>query len=277
MKQFQEKLSSAWAPAIILLLTGIELFSPSTALAEQSASTLEERIQQMEEELRMLRRDLTRTQAEAKEPAQEIEQIERRVESVEKASYSPTGGHMLFFRGGYADLMDPRTGQVLTDLGTGANKDSNGWYVGAGFDFLLADDLWGLWPGVSIFSELNVEYKNFGTRSQPTALSVLTGSPKQGETHLTMLTISASPKLQFTQWGKLQPWIIPAGLDIHVISPPSDPVTVLDVGFQVGAGVEYPIWKAVKVGIDGRWHWTDDETFTDNQFWTVGGYLGIGF
>jgi opacity protein-like surface antigen len=92
-----------------------------------------------------------------------------------------------------------------------------------------------------------------------------------------MLTVSASPKIKFTQWGKFQPWIIPAGLDIHVISPPSDPVTVLDVGFQVGAGAEYTLWKSLKVGVDGRWHWTDDQTFTNNEFWTVGGYLGIGF
>ncbi|WP_232420199.1 porin family protein [Nitrosococcus watsonii] len=219
-----------------------------------------------------------RTQAEARDPEQQVEQLEERVTKVERIKTSQDEGHMLFFRGGYTELNDPRTGQVLTDLGTSANNDDNGWYVGGGFDFLLSDDVWGLWDGASILAELGLEYKHFGSRSQPTALSVLAKpSPETGNTELTMLTVSASPKIKFTQWGKFQPWIIPAGLDIHVISPPSDPVTVLDIGFQVGAGAEYTIWKALKVGVDGRWHWTDDQTFTDNQFWTVGGYLGVGF
>jgi hypothetical protein len=269
MKPSYGKLPNRWRLATIPLLTSITLFSPSAAFAEQSASTLEERIQQMEVELRVLRQELSRTQKEANEPAQQIEQLEKRVASVEK-NPPQTGSHMVFFRGGYTELNKPRTGQVLTDLGTRENTDDNGWYVGGGFDFLLSDNVWGLWNNASVLAELGVEYKNFGARSQPTALTVLAKpSPEKGNTELTMLTVSASPKIKFTQWGKFQPWIIPAGLDIHVISPPSDPVTVLDVGFQVGAGAEYTLWKS-KVGVDGRWHWTD-------EFWTVGGYPGIGF
>ncbi|KFI23289.1 hypothetical protein [Nitrosococcus oceani] len=259
---------------IIPFLIIITLFFSPIASSEQSTSALEKRVQQMEEELRRLRGELMRIQ----EEEQQVERLEKRVAKVERKKSSQAGGHMVFFRGGYTELNDPRTGQVLTDLGTGANNDDNGWYVGGGFDFLLSDNVWGLWDGASILAELGLEYKHFGSRSQPTALSVLAKpSPETGDTELTMLTVSASPKIKFTQWGKFQPWIIPAGLDIHVISPPSDPVTVLDVGFQVGAGAEYMIWKALKVGVDGRWHWTDDQTLTDNQFWTVGGYLGIGF
>lgn len=48
---------------------------------------------------------------------------------------------------------------MLTDLGTGANNDGNGWYVGGGFDFLLSDDVWGLWNQASILAELSLEYK----------------------------------------------------------------------------------------------------------------------
>lgn len=226
----------------------------------------------------MLQKELRQNQKEIERPAQRTEQPKEQVINIEKTPSPQTKGNMIFFRGGYTELNEPRTGQVLTDLGTNTNTNDNGWYVGGGFDFLLSENVWGLWNGASVLAELGLEYKNFGTRSQPTALSVLAKpSPENGNTALTMLTINASPKIKFTQWGKFQPWIIPAGLDIHVISPPSDSVTVLDVGFQVGAGAEYTLWKSLKIGIDGRWHWTDDQTFTNNEFWTIGSYLGISF
>ena len=124
-----------------------------------------------------------------------------------------------------------------------------------------------------------------------------------------MFTVSAAPKIKFMQGSKLRPWIIPAGLDFHVISPPSDAATYLDVGVQFGAGVEYEIIPGLKAGIDGRYHLIAgisntendtaavlsreiDQTFgpgasaalanfgnTDKEFdfWTIGGYVGFSF
>ena len=37
-----------------------------------------------------------------------------------------------------------------------------------------------------------------------------------------MLTVDIAPKMKFRQDSDFQPWIIPAGLDYHVISPQSD-------------------------------------------------------
>ena len=94
-----------------------------------------------------------------------------------------------------------------------------------------------------------------------------------------------------------------AGLDFHVISPPSDAATVLDVGVQFAGGLEFEPLPGIKVGIDGRYHYTANETNTknnfvavtdsvsglppgtlvtrssdkDNDFWTAGAYLGFSF
>ena len=80
-----------------------------------------------------------------------------------------------------------------------------------------------------------------------------------------MFTVSASPKIKFMQGSKLRPWIIPAGLDFHVISPPSDGATYLDVGVQFGAGVEYEIIPGLKFGIDGRYHLVAGISNTENN------------
>ena len=115
-----------------------------------------------------------------------------------------------------------------------------------------------------------------------------------------MFTVSASPKIKFLEGSIVRPWIIPAGLDFHVISPPSDAATVLDIGVQFAGGVEIEPLPGIKVGVDGRYHYTANETNTtndfvlvtnaagapvpltgstdkDNDFWTVGAYLGFSF
>ena len=62
-----------------------------------------------------------------------------------------------------------------------------------------------------------------------------------GKQNMMMVTVSASPKIKFMEGSKLRPWIIPAGFDIHVISPPSGSTNYLDVGVQSGAGVDYEL------------------------------------
>lgn len=290
MKQSHGKLFKTWAIMIIPFLAGAILLSPTVVFAGQSVSTLEERVRQMEEELRMLRRELTRVREEAQEPAQQVEQLEERVAVVERTSPSeaqPLGYNMLFFRGGYTELNSDRGNQVFTDF-FGANgirnNDDSGWYVGAGFDYFLSDNVWGLVPSTSVFAELGIEYKKFDTKDDalrvvPVASNALgvQNTSTEGVT-LSMLTVSASPKLKYTGWGKFQPWIIPAGLDFHVISPPSDAGTVLDIGVQFAAGLDYEPIRGFHVGVDGRYHLAADETNgVENDHWTAGGYLGIHF
>ena len=78
--------------------------------------------------------------------------------------------------------------------------------------------------------------------------------------------------------SKFRPWIIPAGLAIHVISPPSDGVTVFNTGVMFAGGADYNIWEDIYIGADVRYHLTgDDADGVDTDGFTAGGYVGIGF
>ena len=90
-----------------------------------------------------------------------------------------------------------------------------------------------------------------------------------------MLTVNVAPKLKFNEGDKLRPWIIPIGLDFHVISPPSNQTNYLDIGAQWGAGIEYNFWGPLNLGLDARYHLAANMTNTTSSFGTVGMYLGI--
>lgn len=262
---------------------------------------VEESVKQQAEQTPVATRDVT-----------ELEERVARVERVEKVKNST-----VFFRGGYTDLDDSARGfESFTDthdtLGLGTNHPGDdGWYVGAAVEHSLTTDLWGLLPGTEALGEISLEYKKYETEPQtvvvPTAecslatlaitgtlnLNQLGGCVVTGDIALSMFTVSASPKLKFLEGGPLRPWIIPAGLDFHVISPPSDSATYLDVGVQFAAGVEYELIPGMVVGIDGRYHLTANISNSDNNFtqvtgvpgntdhefnfWTAGGYAGFRF
>ena len=206
-------------------------------------------------------------------------------------------GNEVFFRGGWASLMSNRSNELFTDvhgssLGTGSQTDKNGYYIGAGLDLMLSRDVWGLMKGIAIVGEIGVEYKRWNSTSTlntgnlgaggctgctPAPLALTVQNTNQTRTPLTMLTVNVAPKIKFMQGSRFQPWVIPIGLDFHVISPPSNSTTVLDIGVQWGAGAEYRLWKELKVGVDGRFHLASGATGTTNNFGTVGGYVGIGF
>jgi hypothetical protein len=74
---------------------------------------------------------------------------------------------------------------------------------------------------------------------------------------VTMLTLAASPKIKFNLMeGKLRPWIMPAGLAVQIISPPSSGVTVLNPALQIGTGIEYNLLSNIWVGADFRYYFT---------------------
>jgi hypothetical protein len=206
--------------------------------------------------------------------------------------------NQLFFRGGYSSLFEDRHSSAFTDTFTGVNTQDEGWYVGAGFDFQLTRDIWGLMPGSWVVAELGLEYNNLGTsRNNAIACAAVHGLDCTGDVNVSMLTVSASPKIKFLEGSAIRPWIVPVGLDINVISPPSDATTVLDIGAQFGAGVDWEVLHGIHVGLDGRYHFAADYTDAqaaagpgaipgvigapnlnqDNDHWNVGGYLGIGF
>lgn len=202
------------------------------------------------------------------------------------ADEATSTGNRVFFRGGYVGATSDRGGEVFTDVfgASGRNDGNSGYYVGAGTDLMLTRDLWGMMKGIAVAGEIGVEYKRFNSQtvleavpSTCAAAGVATCSLRTNTVQLTMLTVDVAPKIKFMQGSDFQPWLIPVGLDFHVISPPSNASNYLDIGVQFGAGAEYRIWKELWLGVDGRFHLASNQTNTVNNFGTVGSYLAIGF
>jgi hypothetical protein len=195
------------------------------------------------------------------------------------AAMADEKGNVVFFRGGYAGLTSNRGNEVFTDVNSaaGRNNGSSGYYVGGGLDLMLSKDFWGASNNVSALGEIGVEFKRWNSSRVRNTTSALLGGTGTSETQITMLTVDIAPKLKFHQFGDLVPWIVPIGLDFHVISPPSNNSNYLDIGVQFAAGFEYRVWKELKLGADARFHLASNQTSTVNNFFTAGPYVGIGF
>ena len=219
-----------------------------------------------------------------------------------------TKDNMVFFRGGYAHSDKDRGGTLDPTYvsGVGSNpdgllvgtiNDKDAWYFGAGFDFSLDDNLWGLMDNTEVLAELGVNYTELATNQNnglsPAAVTTVNAvlnaqmvqmalyiyPPANTETAtVNMATVSASPKIKFLKGSAFRPWLIPVGFELNVISPPSDAITVLTPGMVFGAGADYKIWKNLYVGADVRYHYAPGNVDGINvNTLNAGGYLGIGF
>lgn len=303
MKHFLDKPRRAISIAAGSLAIVMATVAPQASAQDARTQALERALKQMEVQLQTLRNELNQVKSESAREAQKVMAIEEKTIKIEeKASrtkeYTRTAqekaehalemadimdkrldrkSHLLFFRGGFAHADHARNGVSINSAGaggTGGIPSQSAWYIGAGFDWNLTKDAWGLAPKTSIASELMFEYKEFGSNVAANSLS----SGAIAGVNVSQLTLTAAPKIKFMEGSRLRPWVIPAGLGIHVISPPSEAITVLVPGVMFGAGVDYRIWKSFFVGADARYHLTsgrNDGIKVDGV--TAGGYLGIGF
>ena len=223
--------------------------------------------------------------------ADDMASLQARISKLEKQEteiQTMGGGNMIYFRGGYARNNNDRFGDVLTDsigLGGSKNGEKDGWYVGAGLDLVLSNDFFGFEDSIEVLGEIMFEYKEFDRKNLDIrALPALAnGLPNinlntQGSVKVSQFTLTASPKVKFMGGSKFRPWIIPVGLAIHVISPPSDGVTVLDPGMHFAAGADYNVWHNIFVGADVRYNLTfGDLDGVDLNGFTTGAYVGFGF
>lgn len=283
----------------------------SSSAAASSSSSVERRLRELEDEVATLRSEAARAKSAVPAKVEEIESRQAQVEQAvaeEKANEEKRhNDDLVFFRGGYAQMSHARqnelliTNTTLNNLGltaSSAPRDGDGWYAGAGLDFRLTDDLWGLTDLAAVDAEVMFQYMNFGSNYNAlvdAASNGLAGLPAGTVTiknQITQFTLAASPKIKFNLLeGALRPWIIPFGLSINVISPPSSGVTVLNPGLMVGTGVEYNLWKNLWAGIDFRYNFTGDDlnykatvpgvgtvyNSTNIDGLTTGAYLGFGF
>lgn len=266
------------------------LVSPQ-AVADAKVEALEAQVNQMSEMLQQMQSELSRVRDAASRSAADTAKVQELDEWAASVKANPISekskDNMVFFRGGYAHANDNRGGFSAVPAGgtlfagggaIGANGDplvgntvdKDAWYFGAGFDWSLSNDFFGLWDGTELFAELGIEYKEFNDMTN----SVVTGQ----NVTTNQLNISAAPKVKFLKGSAFRPWLIPVGLDLNIISPPSGAVTVLNPGILFGAGADYNIWKNLYVGGDVRYHYsTDTVDGIDTDGVTAGGYLGIGF
>lgn len=216
--------------------------------------------------------------AQAATVEERLERLEQKTLSISPGAEQETG-NMVFFRGGWAGLTNDRSNEVFTDVfgASGANDQNTGYYVGAGLDLVLSRNVWDLLPGTWVLGEIGVEFKRWNSEKVTQAVPTVAGIPSTEKVQLTMLTVNVAPKIMFMEGSRIRPWIIPVGLDFHVISPPSNDTTVLDIGVQFAVGAQVRVWKALHLGVDGRFHLATGQTDTTNNFGTAGAYLGIAF
>ncbi|MCC6917068.1 porin family protein [Nitrosomonas sp.] len=262
--------------------------APSVLAAGTSTQALEAQIKLLEEQLQSIRGELDRVKSDTVRNEQKIQQNEQSVASVRAQSNAEEKDkHMVFFRGGFAHSNNLRNGVSIQSnvapVGAQDQAGKDAWYIGAGFDFNLTNDVWGFLPGTSVFAELMFEYKQFSNgvlgnalANNPTQLA--NGALNPRKVTVSQFTLTAAPKIKFLEGSRFRPWIIPAGLALHVISPPSESITVLQPGVMFGVGADYNIWKAIYVGADARYQLAGGKIDGVNvNGFTVGGYLGIGF
>ena len=199
------------------------------------------------------------------------------VASAAETTETTSTGNRVFFRGGYGQMLSDRAGEFITDVhgAAGKNDGTGGYYIGGGAELMITKDLWGMLNGVALVGEIGLEFKRWSSSSVANGEALIGGGP--AKVQMTMLTASVAPKVKFRQGTDFQPWVIPAGLDFHVISPTSSQVNYLDIGVQFGGGAEYRVWKELWLGLDSRFHLASNQTNTVNNFWTAGIYGAIGF
>ncbi len=268
-----------------MLAVSVAWVIPQASLAEEVS--VDERLQRLEQRIEELGNENRKFSISQKEA------VEERLKQFEQRTVSPGSpgigeiGNMVFFRGGGAWATSDRSNEVFTDvLGfSNENEGDSGYYVGAGLELVLTKDMWGMLSSTWALGEIGVEFKHFDSKRVTQAVSTtcaVAGVPTCSvqttkKVQITMLTVNVASKIMFMEGSRFRPLIIPAGLDFHVISPPSNDTTVLDTGVQFAVGVQYRIWKAIHLGVDGRFHLATGQTDTTNNFGTAGAYLGIAF
>ena len=275
-----------------------------------STSSTDARLRAMEAEIQALRSQLNTTNTTAKSALTNSQQnaaSEKVVEDkiAEHEAKSKEDDSTLYFRGGYAGMTHNRGDELLTNNsvlnglpGYNISNGGAGWYIGAGIDHRLTNDLWGLTDLIALDGELMFEYKNFGQSTNTLVAGASTAFGPVGtlgtiQNQITQFTLAASPKLKFNTGTIFTPWVIPFGLSMNVISPPSSGVTVLNPGLMLGVGGEFAVWKAIVAGVDFRYNFTGGDLSYNNKVGlngipvrlkgmstdglTAGGYFGFKF
>lgn len=264
-----------------------------SAAAVSKTELLESQLRAMQDEIATLRAQVNASAPVAAKVAadsQKVQELDAWAASV-KAKHAEThgslgnGGNMLYFRGGFAGNDQAMNATTNTFTKTGAllpgatAGNSEGWNVGAGIDFSLNDNLFGLMEKTELLGELDINYVDVGTYTG-SVTNATAGIDAPATVSQSMMRLSASPKIKFLKDSKIRPWLIPVGLTLNFVSPPSQVNTIsyLKPGMNFGAGVDYNVWKSLYVGVDARYFLaTTSLDGTNVNGVTAGATVGFGF
>lgn len=270
------------------------LVSPQ-AVADAKVEALEAQVNQMSEMLQQMQSELSRVRDAASRSAADTAKVQELDEWAASVKANPASAqekdHLFAVRGGWQRFNNTRgsNGGAIAGSGIGEDvltspTDEDAFYIGGAIDFNMNNDLFGLMDDTSFGIELGIEYSELGDRKDSgldnavTQLAVGSQLNVQKDVTVNMLRISAAPKIKFMHGSKFRPWLIPAGLDINIISPPSDAVTVLNTGMQFGGGVDYDLFRGIVLGADVRYHESfDDVDGVDTDGFSLGGSVGFKF
>ncbi len=272
------------------------LVSPQVAAQTQAeanakkTAALEAQVNEMATMMQAMQAELSRVKTASANSADssKVQELDQWMASMRNAPVQAAAKeHIFIVRGGWMRMNDNRGSTAgLAGLGQDvltSEVDKDAFYYGGAIDFNMNNDFFGLMDGVSFGIELGIEYSELGDRKDSGLDNVITSltignTDLQQSVTVNMLRVSAAPKIRFMHGSKLRPWLIPVGLDINIISPPSDAVTVLNTGMQFGAGVDYEILPNIVAGFDGRYHWTPDNVDgVETDGFTLGGSVGFKF
>ena len=283
--------------------------TPAEANAKKTAA-LESQVNDMATMMQAMQSELSRVKAltDTGTNSAKVQELDQWMASVKSAPIvERTKDNQIIVRGGWMRMNDNRgsSNSAFGALGLADRSglgddvltnevDKDAWYMGAAFDFNVNNDLFGLMDNTSFMIEFGLDYSELGERETSGLTQAITALDAantvsgggvavpagnyQKDVTVNMLRVNASPKIKFMHGSKFRPWIVPMGIDFNIISPPSDAVTVLNIGMNFGAGVDYEIWNGIVAGVDGRYHWTpDDVDGVDTDGFTLGGSIGFQF
>lgn len=266
-------------------------YSSSSSSYSSGSSEVNSKVDALEAQVRAMQDEMSSLRANAagggSADAAKVQELDAWMQDAKSKPARPKD-NMVFFRGAYArnDQRPVATTSNLNGDGcliagaVGCNSsDKEGWSFGAGFDFSLDDNLFGLMDNTEVLAELMFDYNEFGefTGNVTGAIAI----PNSASTATqSQLRLTAAPKIKFLKGSKLRPWIIPVGFTLNVMSPPSqlNTITHLMPAMHFGVGADYNIWKNIYVGADVRYNFALNKLDgTNTNGFTAGGSLGIGF
>ncbi len=291
------KIAMAVATATLALASSSAMaHSKAERIADATAkktAALEAQVQQMASMMQAMQAELSRVKAQASTAVNsnsaKLQELDQWMASVKSAPvHVASKDNLIAARGGWMHFNDNRDGTSTGGLGD-LKVDRDAYYYGGAIDFNVNNDLFGFMDHTSFAMELGIEYAHIGNNKNNAGnLNIVELTTNAGNNQnlriskktadVNQLRINISPKIKFMHGSKLRPWLIPVGLDINIISPPSNAITVLNTGMQFGAGVNYELFNGLVAGVDGRYHHSfDNIDGVDTDGFTLGGSLGFRF